>query len=346
MALPCRSLVSCLHTKRFFKDICQQWNIKLTKVAFTTDSRLLSSNISRSNNNITRKKSMLRKSKVNSKMISPFRSVCTSHGVHGEHSEDKKVYTHFGYEKVEENEKVNKVYSVFENVAKSYDLMNDVMSVGAHRLWKAKFVEQLNVRPGMKILDMAGGTGDIAFKMFDHFASRYPNLSTSKDKYPDIIISDINENMLDVGKNRALKLGIDEIFQWVQADAEQLPFEDESFDLYTIAFGIRNVTHIEKVLEEAFRVLKIGGRLSCLEFSMVENPIISELYDNYSFQVIPVMGQVLANDWNSYQYLVESIRKFPKQEDFADMIYDSGFSNVRFENLLFGAVAIHDAFKI
>ena len=261
----------------------------------------------------------------------------------GDH-QDPALLTHFGYQEIEESEKVKKVYEVFENVAGSYDLMNDAMSAGTHRLWKSKFVEQLNVRPRMKILDMAGGTGDIAFKMFDSYALQYPN--HSNELYPDIVISDINQNMLDVGKERANKLGINHLFQWVQADAEELPFEDESFDVYTIAFGIRNTTHIEKVLDEAFRVLKIGGRFSCLEFSHVENVVVSDLYDAYSFQVIPVMGEVLANDWDSYQYLVESIRRFPKQDDFAEMIYETGFSNVRYENMTFGVVAVHDGFKI
>eukprot|EP00111_Clytia_hemisphaerica_P024256 TCONS_00071489-protein len=252
-------------------------------------------------------------------------------------------YTHFGYEQVKEEEKVDKVYGVFENVADSYDLMNDFMSAGTHRLWKNHFVSSLQLKPGMKILDMAGGTGDIAFKMLDNFAH------TSKcntELGTEIIVSDINKNMLDVGKRRATKLGIQDKFQWVQANAEDLPFEDESIDLYTIAFGIRNTTHIDKVLDEAYRVLKFGGRFACLEFSHVENPVLKTLYDSYSFQVIPVLGQVIAQDWNSYQYLVESIRQFPSQEHFSDMIYNAGFTNVMYENLTFGVVAIHDGFKI
>jgi len=257
-----------------------------------------------------------------------------------------KTFTHFGYESVEEGDKVVKVYEVFEKVAATYDLMNDVMSAGTHRLWKQHFVSNINIRPQMSVLDMAGGTGDIAFKIFDDFARKYPTGTVSKDTYPDIVIGDINANMLKVGQERANKLGIKQLFEWVQTDAEELPFEDETFDVYTIAFGIRNCTHIERVLDEAFRVLKIGGRLSVLEFSHVDNPLVGEMYDNYSMQVIPVLGQVFANDWNSYQYLVESIRRFPDQETFAEMIYDSGFSNVRYENLTFGVVAIHDAFKI
>jgi len=250
--------------------------------------------------------------------------------------------THFGNQQVEESEKSGKVYQVFESVADSYDLMNDVMSAGTHRLWKQHFVRNLNIRPAMNVLDMAGGTGDIAFKIFDDFAARHSSDAVA----PNIVISDINANMLDVGRERADKLQMKELFRWVQADAEDLPFEDETFDVYTIAFGIRNTTHIERVLDEAFRVLKIGGRLSCLEFSHVNNPLLSEMYDEYSFQVIPVLGQVFANDWDSYQYLVESIRKFPTQDVFAEMIYEAGFSNVRYENLTFGVVAIHDGFKI
>jgi len=252
------------------------------------------------------------------------------------------TWTHFGNQQVEESEKSGKVYQVFENVADSYDLMNDVMSAGTHRLWKQHFVRNLNIRPAMSVLDMAGGTGDIAFKIFDDFASRHSVDAVA----PNIVISDINANMLDVGRERADKLQMKELFRWVQADAEHLPFDDETFDVYTIAFGIRNTTHIERVLDEAFRVLKIGGRLSCLEFSHVNNPLLSEVYDEYSFQVIPVLGQVFANDWDSYQYLVESIRKFPTQDVFAEMIYEAGFSNVRYENLTFGVVAVHDGFKI
>lgn len=264
--------------------------------------------------------------------------------MHQTSDEGGTSFTHFGYKEIEEKEKVKKVYEVFENVAKSYDVMNDAMSAGAHRLWKSKFVDQLHVKPNMKVLDMAGGTGDIAFKMFDSFAAQHPNQAPELN--PDIVISDINQHMLDVGKERAAKMGIDHLFQWVQANAEELPFDDETFDVYTIAFGIRNTTHINKVLDEAFRVLKIGGRFSCLEFSHVDNVILSDLYDAYSFQVIPVMGEVLAKDWDSYQYLVESIRKFPKQDTFAEMIYNAGFSNVRYENMTFGVVAVHDGFKI
>merc|ERR1712136_686979 len=270
----------------------------------------------------------LKQSSVLTSVMGHSRCLHTQSPQHQEMSTTSEPLTHFGYQQVEESEKVKKVYEVFENVATSYDLMNDAMSAGVHRLWKSKFVNELNIRPRMKVLDMAGGTGDIAFKMFDSFASKYPNHPPEHN--PDIVISDINQNMLDVGKERASKLNIDHLFSWVQANAEELPFEDESFDVYTIAFGIRNCTHIEKVLDEAFRVLKIGGRFSCLEFSHVDNVILSDLYDAYSFQVIPVMGEVLAKDWDSYQYLVESIRKFPKQDEFAELIYDAGFSNVRY----------------
>jgi len=262
-----------------------------------------------------------------------------------ESNHDQSEYTHFGYDQVKESEKVDKVHQVFESVADSYDVMNDAMSAGVHRLWKSKFVHQLNVTSEMKILDMAGGTGDIAFKILDTLVSENPNLVSSSE-YKSVIISDINQAMLDVGKKRAGKLGIQKAFSWQQANAEDLPFEDESIDLYTIVFGIRNTTHIDRVLDEAFRVLKLGGRISCMEFSTVKNPIVAEIYDAYSFEVIPVLGEVLAKDYKSYKYLVESIRQFPNQEDFAEMFYEAGFSNVRFENLTNGIAAIHNAFKI
>jgi len=259
-------------------------------------------------------------------------------------NEASEQWTHFGYEKVREDDKVNKVYDVFENVADSYDLMNDVMSAGTHRLWKHNYVSQMNIKAGMKILDMAGGTGDIAFKMLDKLIQQ--DAKAYKEQDTEIIISDINQAMLDVGKQRAKRMKIDKEFDWVQANAEELPFEDDTFDLYSIAFGIRNTTHIEKVLDEAYRVLKPGGRFTCLEFSNVQNPIIKSLYDTYSFQMIPVFGSIFANDWQSYQYLVESIRQFPNQEDFSDLIYDAGFSHVMYENMTFGVVAIHDGFKL
>jgi len=256
-------------------------------------------------------------------------------------------FTHFGYENVSEEDKKQKVYDVFANVAETYDLMNDAMSGGLHRLWKDYFVRKCNPALGKRLLDVAGGTGDIAFRYLDGVLSTLSKKDIDENRISnDIVICDINKSMLEVGRRRAHNLGIDKALSFAVGDAESLHFEDDSFDLYTIAFGIRNVTHIEKVLDEAYRVLRPGGRFMCLEFSDVSNPLLKSIYDTYSFQVIPVMGQVIASDWNSYKYLVESIRQFPNQETFAAMIEDSGFSNVTFENLLFGVVAIHSGFKI
>ncbi|XP_060601796.1 2-methoxy-6-polyprenyl-1,4-benzoquinol methylase, mitochondrial-like [Ruditapes philippinarum] len=282
--------------------------------------------------------------------------------------------THFGFETVTEAEKEDKVYSVFKNVADKYDLMNDAMSVGVHRLWKDAFIQRLAPRPGTKLIDVAGGTGDIAFRFLNYVNSQrakaevdleasIPNVymdpsedtaSSSEDSellgnrrpVSHVTVCDINQSMLDVGKARALDAEIYSGISWLQGNAECLPLEDNSFDAYTIAFGIRNCTHIDKVIEEAYRVLKPGGRFMCLEFSQVPNPVIRSVYDEYSFQVIPVLGQVLAADWKSYQYLVESIRQFPNQEDFKSLIELCGFKAVTYENLTFGVVAIHSGFKL
>ncbi|PAV58321.1 hypothetical protein WR25_14714 [Diploscapter pachys] len=202
--------------------------------------------------------------------------------------------------------------------------MNDVMSFGIHRIWKDYYV-----------LDVAGGTGDIAFRL-----QRKINNSGK------ITVFDINQNMLDVGKRKAVeneKVDASKL-EWVQGDAENLPFPEGTFDLYTISFGIRNCTHVDKVLKEAFRVLKSGGQLAVLEFSEVPD-MLKPVYDAYSFNVIPVMGQVVAGDYHSYKYLVESIRKFPNQEEFANMFREAGFENVRYENLSFGICAIHKGWK-
>ncbi|KAF6032155.1 coq5 [Bugula neritina] len=259
-----------------------------------------------------------------------------------ETDEYDKKRTHFGFQTVLEDEKVDKVYEVFKNVADKYDLMNDVMSAGIHRLWKDELIRHLAPHGGMKLLDMAGGTGDIAF--------RYLNYSNSTQSagadYREVTVCDINEHMLKVGEQRAAQQGISRGINWLHANAECLPIEDNSYDAYTIAFGIRNCTHIEKVLSEAYRVLKPGGRFLCLEFSQVRNSLLRELYDQYSFQVIPVMGHVIAQDWHSYQYLVESIRKFPNQETFAQWILKAGFSEVTVTDMTLGAVALHSGFKL
>ncbi|XP_052861218.1 2-methoxy-6-polyprenyl-1,4-benzoquinol methylase, mitochondrial [Anopheles cruzii] len=254
--------------------------------------------------------------------------------------------THFGFETVKESEKWKKVHKVFEEVAASYDLMNDAMSMGIHRVWKDIFMERLApVGNGNRLLDMAGGTGDISFR-YMKYLQRLP----AENRTPShVTVCDINQNMLDVGQKRWERLNLQttiDTIEWVCADAEQLPFADESFTAYTIAFGIRNCTHIDRVLAEAYRILKPGGRFMCLEFSHVNNEALKWVYDQYSFQVIPPMGQILANQWHPYQYLVESIRKFPLQDDFKAMIQNAGFKCVQYENLTFGVVAIHSGFKI
>lgn len=293
-----------------------------------------------------------------------WRSATSGHAKE-KYSEDKE--THFGYENVSESKKAEKVHGVFENVADSYDVMNDLMSGGIHRIWKDHFISTLGPRPNTKLLDVAGGTGDIAFRFIDHVlvksgsnfelpkvspvtpeaATGYidQDLEDSVAAPYEVVICDISEGMLEVGQKRAEEKGLGGI-TWVCGDAQQLPFEDDTFDCYTIAFGIRNVIDVQAALDEAYRVLKPGGRFLCLEFSQVTNPAIKWIYDQYSFQIIPAMGQVVAGDWKSYQYLVESIRKFPPQEEFKEMIEEAGFRRVTFENLTFGVTAIHSGFKI
>ncbi|OQV17476.1 2-methoxy-6-polyprenyl-1,4-benzoquinol methylase, mitochondrial [Hypsibius exemplaris] len=354
--------------------------------------------------------------------------------------EEDRSATHFGFETVTDSEKTTKVHGVFEQVASTYDKMNDAMSFGIHRVWKDEFVRMLSPYPDTRILDVAGGTGDIAFRLVrsldraarrrpsPHFATQSTPPSATQSTPPsatqstspsatqstppsasqstvksaaggdvsdqtsnfsldfssparaphavpdslysldftspnadsdtsstgmdslsptrDVTVFDLSESMLEVGKLRALQAGLDSRIDWVHGNAEDLPFADDSFDAYTIAFGIRNVTHIERALDEAFRVLKPGGRFMCLEFSQVTNPLLAWFYEKYSFQVIPVMGQIIASDWKSYQYLVESIRMFPDQEEFLTMIEDSGFSGVTYKNLSQGICAIHSGFKL
>jgi demethylmenaquinone methyltransferase/2-methoxy-6-polyprenyl-1,4-benzoquinol methylase len=248
--------------------------------------------------------------------------------------------THFGFKEVPDEEKAGMVRGVFDSVADRYDLMNDVMSGGVHRLWKDAMVSWLSPRPGSTVLDVAGGTGDIAFRILDR--------SVRKGPAAKVIVADINEEMLRVGagrsqttrKNKAQPLA------WVTADAERLPFEDSSVDAYTIAFGIRNVTHIDKALSEAFRVLRRGGRFLCLEFSEVQVPVLDKFYDEFSFRAIPRFGKWITGDAESYQYLVESIRRFPNQKAFAGMIEGAGFSNVKVRNLTGGISAMHSGWKI
>ncbi|MEZ5691068.1 MAG: bifunctional demethylmenaquinone methyltransferase/2-methoxy-6-polyprenyl-1,4-benzoquinol methylase UbiE [Rickettsiales bacterium] len=239
----------------------------------------------------------------------------------------------FGYRKVAEDEKHHLVKGVFDSVATKYDLMNDLMSSGLHRIWKNEMVRLLNPQDGMKILDMAGGTGDISFRILQKADC-------------NITICDINEKMLGEGKKRAIDRNIYKNIDWLCADAENLPIEDNVYDAYTIAFGIRNVTHIDKALSEAYRALKIGGRFLCLEFSELQGDILQKIYDFYSFNIIPKIGEVVTGDRQGYEYLVESIRMFPKQEEFKEMIEQAGFANVKYHNLSQGIVAIHSGWKV
>ncbi|WP_027443571.1 class I SAM-dependent methyltransferase [Erythrobacter cryptus] len=241
----------------------------------------------------------------------------------------------FGYSEVTPEEKTRKVGEVFSSVARKYDIMNDAMSGGLHRLWKDKFVRRVKPQPGEQILDMAGGTGDIAFRL----AARGAHVT----------VADINQDMLDVGAERALARGMgpeEGTLVFTRQNAEETSFASGSFDAYTIAFGIRNVTHIDRALAEAHRVLKPGGRFFCLEFSTVEWAGLRQAYDLYSEHVLPRMGQVIAGDAASYRYLAESIRRFPPMPAFAAMIAQAGFASVRIEPILGGLVAIHSGWKI
>ncbi len=243
----------------------------------------------------------------------------------------------FGYETVDAAEKETRVGAVFSNVARKYDIMNDAMSGGMHRLWKDQFVRRVKPRAGEAILDMAGGTGDIAFRMVKSGA--------------DIVVADINQDMLDVGVERAMERGAgagegEGSLTWSCQNAEALSYPDRQFDAYTIAFGIRNVTHIDKALAEAHRVLKYGGRFFCLEFSTMVWPGMKEAYDLYSHKLVPQIGKAIAGDEDSYRYLVESIRRFPPMPEFEAMIAKAGFARTRVEPILGGLVAIHSGWKI
>lgn len=240
--------------------------------------------------------------------------------------------THFGHESVAWDEKTGRVKNVFDRVAFRYDLMNDLMSVGMHRLWKQALMNVLRPTASMHLLDVAGGTGDIAQRFLAAGGGT-------------VTLCDINESMLREGRNRAIDINRLSGLEWVCGNAECLPLPDRSFDAYTIAFGIRNVTDIPVALREAYRVLKPGGRFFCLEFSHVHFSPLKEIYDLYSFKLIPPMGKMITGDDAPYRYLVESIRHFPAQEPFAQMICEAGFANVRYHNLSAGVVAIHSGFR-
>lgn len=247
--------------------------------------------------------------------------------------------THFGFETVTKSEKAGKVKNVFDRVANRYDVMNDVMSGGLHRLWKREMVEWLNPNPAMAFLDVAGGTGDIALRIREHCRKRH-------GCSPPITLCDINAQMLLEGRKRTLNEGILSGIEWICGDAQSLPLEDRSMDAYTIAFGIRNVTDINAALREAYRVLKPGGRFLCLEFSHIGQEKLAKAYDAYSMHVIPRLGKLFAGDAQPYQYLVESIRRFPAQEPFAAQLRAAGFANVTYRNLTAGVVAIHSGWRV
>ena len=248
--------------------------------------------------------------------------------------ENKKAQ--FGFREVAWQDKAPMVRGVFNNVASSYDLMNDLMSFGLHRYWKHTLINMLAPRPGKRLLDVAGGTGDIAERFMQ---------AAGSESGCSVTICDINENMLLRGRDRLLDKNRYHAMEWVCGNAECLPVEDRSFDYYTIAFGIRNVTDIPAALREAYRVLRPGGRFLCLEFSHISQPFLAKLYDSYSFNVIPKLGEWVAKDAASYQYLVESIRTFPTQGDFANMIREAGFSGVKWTDLNHGITAIHSGWR-
>ena len=247
----------------------------------------------------------------------------------------KEKTTHFGFEEVKWEEKQKKVAGVFHSVAADkYDMMNDAMSLGVHRLWKQIAIKKASVKKGQKVLDLAGGTGDLAYRF-----------TQQVEDEGQVVLSDINASMLAVGKEKLTNRGCVGNIAYVQANAECLPFEDNSFDCITISFGLRNVTDKAKALASMYRVLKPGGRLLVLEFSKPVLPMLSQLYDQYSFKLLPIMGQIIANDGDSYRYLAESIRKHPDQETLKQMMLEAGFDQASFQNLTAGIVALHIGIK-
>ncbi|MEN9061197.1 MULTISPECIES: bifunctional demethylmenaquinone methyltransferase/2-methoxy-6-polyprenyl-1,4-benzoquinol methylase UbiE [Ponticoccus] len=249
-------------------------------------------------------------------------------------SEETGKTTHFGYAEVPESEKAGRVQGVFSSVATKYDVMNDAMSMGIHRVWKDAMMDWLAPRPGQRLLDVAGGTGDISFRFLKRAGRGHAT------------VLDLTEPMLVEGRKRAEAEALGDSLDWVVGDAMALPFADNSFDVYTVSFGIRNVTRPEVALAEAYRVLKPGGRLMVLEFSHIPNDMMQKAYDLYSFNIIPRMGQMIAGDRDSYQYLVESIRRFPDQETFLGMVRGAGFENAKYRNLTMGVACLHSGWKL
>jgi len=251
-----------------------------------------------------------------------------------EESNHQDNSTHFGYQTVDKNEKESKVAGVFHSVAAQYDVMNDLMSFGIHRLWKRFTIDASGVRPGNKVLDLAGGTGDLTAKF-----------SQLVGKEGQVILADINSSMLNVGRDKLRDRGLVQNIEYVQANAQHLPFEDNTFDVITIAFGLRNVTDKDEALRSMYRVLKPGGRLLVLEFSKPEQELLSKAYDFYSFNILPKMGEIVAKDGDSYQYLAESIRMHPDQDTLKSMMDDAGFEHTTYKNLTGGVVALHKGYK-
>lgn len=285
-----------------------------------------------------------------------FLNATRSNTTHKPESEQETV--NFGFKEVKKEQKQTEVNKVFTAVADKYDVMNDIMSVGLHRAWKNHLINEISPNYKMKLIDVAGGTGDIAFRFLNYLENskedkliadklKEQNLASAAESDFKITVCDINESMLRVGEERSKSLPFADRLVWKVGNAENLVNEkDNTYDVYTIAFGIRNCTNLDKVIKEAYRVLKPGGRFLVMEFSKVDNFMFKKIYDFYSFEIIPAAGYMVAGDWDSYQYLVESIRMFPSQDEFAKLIKDCGFKFVRYENLTNGVVAIHSGIKL
>ena len=249
-------------------------------------------------------------------------------------AQDTEKTTHFGFQSIPEEDKSGMVQGVFQSVASRYDIMNDVMSLGIHRVWKDAMMDWLAPRRDQRLLDVAGGTGDISFRFLNRAGCGHAT------------VLDLTESMLVEGRKRAEAEALGDQLDWVVGDAMSLPFLDNSFDVYTISFGIRNVTRPQDALDEAYRVLRPGGRLMVLEFSHIPNDALQRAYDRYSFNVIPEMGRAIANDRDSYQYLVESIRNFPAQDEFLAMVRSAGFEQAKYRNLTMGVACLHSGWKL